>query len=359
MVWYFYDTSRMWLVLTSVLIVACPCALALVAPFTYGNMVRIFGRQGFYLKNAEVIERMASVDSIVFDKTGTITHGASKIKFIGVLNDRELAWVKVITSASTHPLSSLITKSIISHSIVEIENFKERAGHGVEGYVEGAYIRIGSAEYTDCKDPIIDSSRVFVSINDEARGYFQIETTIRPQVEDVVLKLGRRVVALLSGDSDGESNRMKGIFHNNTKLLFNQSPHEKLGFVSALQQEGSTVMMIGDGLNDSGALQQSDVGIAVSDDAGIFNPACDGILAGQQLGLLDKFLTLSKRAIVIVKIGFGISFFYNLIALSLAVGGFLTPLKAAILMPISSISVVAFSTVAVMWVAKQTFKETK
>jgi Cu+-exporting ATPase len=357
--WYFYDASRMWLVLTSVLMVACPCALALAAPFTYGNMVRIFGRHGFYLKNADVIERMASIDSIVFDKTGTITHGANTVKFVGLIDDYELAWVKILTAASTHPLSSLITKSIMSHSIVEIENFKERLGSGVEGYIKGAYIKVGSAEYTGGKDPVIDASRVFVSINGEPRGYFQIETSVRPQVGEVVSKLGKRVVALLSGDSNGESNRMKHIFQEYTKLLFNQSPHDKLGFVSSLQQSNSKVMMIGDGLNDSGALQQSDVGIAVTDNAGVFNPACDGILAGKQLGLLDKFLTLSKTSIVIVKIGFGISFFYNLIALSFAIGGFLTPLTAAILMPISSMSVVGFSTVAVMWVAKQTFKEAK
>lgn len=357
--WYFYDASRMWLVLTSVLMVACPCALALAAPFTYGNMVRIFGRQGFYLKNVEVIERMATIDSIVFDKTGTITHGASTVKFVGLLEDDERVWVKMLTAASTHPLSNLISESIATHSVADIENFKERTGSGVEGSVRGAYIKIGSAEYTASQDLDVDSSKVFVSVNGVTRGYFQIETSVRPQVGTVVSKLGKQVVALLSGDSNSESGKMKNLFPGHTKLLFSQSPHDKLGFVSSLQQTGSKVMMIGDGLNDSGALQQSDVGIAVTDNTGVFNPACDGILAGKQLGLLDKFLALSKNSLTIVKIGFGISFFYNLIALSFATSGFLTPLTAAILMPISSISVVGFTSVAVWWVANRTFKETE
>lgn len=358
--WYVYDPTRMWLVITSVLMVACPCALALAAPFTFGNMLRVFGRHGFYLKNAEVIERMAAVDSVVFDKTGTITHGAAKVRFVGVLDDQELGWVKLLTSASTHPLSNLIAKSISHITTLYVEEFKERAGKGVEGVIAGLNVKVGSASFTGFDGVITDpSSKVFVSIAGLVRGYFHIETSVRPQIHEVVAKLGKRCVALLSGDHNVDEDRMKKIFPAHTQLLFDQSPHDKMGYVSSLQQAGARVMMIGDGLNDSGALQQSDVGVAVTDDTGVFTPACDGILAGEKVGQLDQFLRLSRSATTILKFGFAISFFYNIIALSFAIGGYLTPLIAAILMPISSISVVGFSTIAVTFVANRTFNEKK
>jgi Cu+-exporting ATPase len=122
-----------------------------------------------------------------------------------------------------------------------------------------------------------------------------------------------------------------------------------MNYVSDLQRQGRRVVMLGDGLNDSGALKQSQVGIAVTDDTGIFTPACDGILQGSQLAHFNSFLRLSKSATQILKVAFGISFFYNIIALSFAVSGNLSPLIAAILMPISSVSVVGFSTMAVNW----------
>lgn len=356
-VWYVYDPARMWLVITSVLMVACPCALALATPFTYGNMLRVFGRKGLYLKNADVIERMATIDSLVFDKTGTLTHGAAQVKFIGALDDQELGWVKSLTSASTHPLSNLISRSITRNSNLTIEHFQERPGLGLEGKLAGVSIKIGSAPFTGFNGDLNDTaSKVFVSMDGQVRGYFKIETQIREQVREVVTHLGDQCVALISGDQPVEADRMKAIFPAHTKLLFNQNPHDKLRYISDLQRNGGKVMMLGDGLNDSGALQQSDVGIAVTDDTGVFTPACDGILAGEQLGNLNKFLQLATSATRILKAGFVISFFYNAIALSFAVGGFLTPLIAAILMPISSISVVGFSTIAVNWKARQIFK---
>jgi P-type Cu+ transporter len=138
--------------------------------------------------------------------------------------------------------------------------------------------------------------------------------------------------------------------------LFNQNPHDKLEYISTLQSSHSKVMMLGDGLNDSGALKQSDVGVAITDDTGVFTPSCDGILEGKKINQIDKFILLALSATSILKTGFGISFFYNLITLSFAVSGHLTPLIAAILMPISSISVVGFSTLAVNLVSKRTFR---
>ncbi len=355
--WYMHDQSQMWLVLTAVLMVACPCALALAAPFTYGNMLRVFGRHGFYLKNADVIERLAKIDAVVFDKTGTVTKGASRIEFIGALDDHEFGYVKSLTSSSSHPLSNLITKSIQLNSSTPVIDFFEKPGRGIEGKLEGQWVKVGSAEYVQFEGTLTDlASKVFVSINDQVRGYFKVETSLREGIEQLMQSLNQKEVALLSGDSDADKEKMKSIFPASAGLHFNQSPHDKLDFISKLQHDNKKVMMLGDGLNDSGALKQSDVGIAITDDTGVFTPSCDGILEGGKLSELNKFISLAKSATLILKTGFGISFFYNVIALSFAVSGHLTPLVAAILMPISSISVVGFTTLAVNLVGNKTFR---
>lgn len=170
-------------------------------------------------------------------------------------------------------------------------------------------------------------------------------------------RLGKRCAALLSGDNEADRAQMAALFQPSVQLKFDQTPHDKLDFVHLLQQQGKSVLMVGDGLNDSGALQQSDVGIAVTDDTGVFTPACDGILQGDKVNVLDKFIRLAKSSTVILKTAFAISFLYNAIALGFAVTGHLTPLVAAILMPISSISVVSFSSVAVNLTAKKYFSD--
>jgi Cu+-exporting ATPase len=122
--WYFHSPDEMWLVLTSVLMVACPCALALAAPFTYGTMLRVFGGNNFYLKNADVIERLASIDAVVFDKTGTVTYGKlPDVEFAGKLTNNEMLDVKLLTSCSTHPLSGIVSRSIIGEPTSSISAF--------------------------------------------------------------------------------------------------------------------------------------------------------------------------------------------------------------------------------------------
>ncbi|HCM77186.1 MAG TPA: heavy metal translocating P-type ATPase [Cytophagales bacterium] len=351
--WYWADAERVWLIVTAVLMVACPCALALAAPFTYGSMLRVLGNHGLYLKNADIIETMAGVDAIVFDKTGTITHGSNAIAWIGNISKDELIKVKSVASCSTHPLSILIAKSIKEKELT-LTQFDEFPGRGVQGLVEGKLIKIGSAEFTG-QQPLSDhaASRVYISIDGDIKGYFELRTTLRPGIKVLVEKLGYRVKALLSGDSAADEIKMKSVFQPYTTMAFLQSPQDKLNYISGLQKKGNKVMMLGDGLNDSGALKQSDVGIAVADDTGVFTPSCDGILSGAQLDQLDRFLDLSKSALIILKVSLGISLLYNVLGLSFAVTGHLTPLVAAILMPVSSISVVVFTTFMVNLVAQR------
>lgn len=353
--WQYTNPAEMWLVLTAVLMVACPCALALAAPFTFGSMLRVFGKHKLYLKNTDVVERLAGIDAIVFDKTGTVTHGhAPEIILQGNLTDTDLGAVKLLTGYSTHPLSKFITKSIPDPAAHSVSDFKEIPGRGIEGRIDGKTYRIGSAAFTgNAADPGNQTSTVFISINHIPRGYFTIRTSVREGISTMLGRVGKKCVALLSGDHEGDRGEMEQIFHPEATLLFNQSPQEKLHYIKSLQQKGRKVMMVGDGLNDAGALKQSNVGIAVTDDSGVFTPASDGILDGKNVHMLDKYLDLAKSSSYILKTGFAISFFYNAIALGFAVSGQLTPLVAAILMPASSITVVSFSTLAVNFIAKR------
>ncbi|GCC52382.1 ATPase [Chryseotalea sanaruensis] len=356
--WYYADSANMWLILTSVLIVACPCALALAAPFTYGNMLRVFGKHGFYLKNADVIERMAGINALVFDKTGTITQGAATVHFEGDLTQHELSCIKSLAASSVHPMSELIVKHLTMPAHWTVKNLIERPGKGIEGEVACLPLKIGSANFVGANAlPDQTSSHVFVSVSGEVKGHFTITTALRNGIKQALVNMNALPVAMLSGDNESDKLRMKQVFPASAKLLFHQSPQDKMNFIQDWKAEGKQVMMLGDGLNDAGALKQSDVGISISDNAGVFTPACDGILQGSQLTNLALYLRLAKASTTILKAAFAISFFYNIISLSFAVTGYLTPLVAAILMPISSISVVGFSSIAVGVVSRSILKK--
>jgi len=157
----------------------------------------------------------------------------------------------------------------------------------------------------------------------------------------------------LSGDNEGEKTRLEKILPKLTPMYFNQKPDDKLNFINSLQEQGKKVMMVGDGLNDAGALAQSDVGIAISENVNVFSPACDGILDASKFKQLYKYIMASKKAMKIIKLSFLLSFLYNVIGLYFAVTGQLEPVIAAILMPLSSISVVGFTTLATSVIGRE------
>ena len=173
---------------TAVLIIACPCALALSTPFTLGNTMRIFGRKNFYIKNTAVVEVLANIDTIVFDKTGTLTEaGSSGIEFIPsknaiYSNDEILPLIKSVTWHSTHPLSRKITQYLMDYNFINpIDKLMENPGEGVQGEVNGDLIKVGSKSFIDANIEINDDrkSKVFISINDEYCGYFSIKGAYR------------------------------------------------------------------------------------------------------------------------------------------------------------------------------------
>lgn len=346
-------------VLTAVLIIACPCALAMSTPFTLGNILRVFGRNNFYVKNTYAVENLSKINEIVFDKTGTITKsGNSKINFIGdALTDEDAMLIKSVTRNSTHPLSKQLFHLFDCAEINKVDNFTEIKGEGISAKVKDFEIRIGSEHFIRSGRDVSAikrnfDTRVFYAVNDSVRGFFKISNSYREGIESTVKNLAKKInLSLLSGDNEGEKINLKKIFGEKAKLKFNQSPQDKLDYIKELQSDNKKVLMVGDGLNDAGALSQSDVGIAVTEDTGSFTPACDAILEASRLNRLGDFLSYAKAGSKIIIASFIISFLYNVIGLSFAVSGMLSPIVAAILMPLSSVSVIVFTTVSTNYIA--------
>lgn len=356
-VWLFLDTHKALNVFTAVLIIACPCAIALAAPFTLGNMLRIFGKQKLYLKNVQVIEKLAKINKAVFDKTGTITTTQeSDVDYEGeVLTAQQESALKSLLRNSNHPLSRKIYDGLEEVAIVALDEFQEHTGKGIAGEFSGDFVKAGSSSFVKAhKDPYNYDTSVHISFNDAYTGKYTIKNSYRSGVKEVFDTLKNNYeLSILSGDNSGEKSYLQSLLPKNTALHFNQKPENKLDFIQKNQENDHHVMMVGDGLNDSGALAQSDVGIAVSEDINVFSPACDGILSAEKFKEIPLFLKLAKQSMKIIRMAFIISLIYNLIGLYFAVTGQLSPVIAAILMPLSSISIVVFTTISTNLISKK------
>ncbi|MAZ28089.1 heavy metal translocating P-type ATPase [Leeuwenhoekiella sp. A16] len=349
-IWLFIDATVAFNVFTAVLIVACPCAIALAAPFTLGNMLRIFGKRKLYLKESSVLELLAHIDTVVFDKTGTLTtHNKNLITYQGIsLTENEQKILTSTVRASNHPLSRALYDLLQENSICTLDDFTEETGKGITGIYKDLRVKVGSYAFVGNIKEVAATThtQVHISTNDEYKGCYVFYNNYREGMAALFSELSSTAnLVVLSGDNDGEKEFLKTQLPKNAQLKFNQKPEDKLNFIKNLQQQGRKVMMVGDGLNDAGALAQSNVGIAVSEDVNVFSPACDGIIDASRLKELSEFLRLSKKSIRIIKYAFVFSLFYNLIGLGFAVTGNLAPVVAAILMPLSSISIVVFTTI--------------
>ncbi|NCT18630.1 MAG: HAD-IC family P-type ATPase [Flavobacteriia bacterium] len=351
--WFFVNQALAMQVFTAVLIIACPCALAMSAPFTLGNTLRIFGKLKFYLKNATVIEQLSKIDTVIFDKTGTITATTkNSIYYDGIpLTQKEEGLLKNALRASNHPLSRMLYTLLKEQDSITPDVFKEYSGKGILAKWNGDQIKIGSANYVDNKGVQSKSEEkrtsIHISINNCYKGKYIFKNNYRKGVENVFKELEKQYnLAILSGDNEGEKAYLHQKLPKKTTLLFHQKPEDKLAYIQDLQNYGHTILMVGDGLNDAGALKQSNVGIAISENVNVFSPACDAILDASKLAELPSYLNMTKKAIGIIKTSMVISFLYNIVGLYFAVTGQLAPVVAAIIMPLSSISVVVFTTVA-------------
>jgi Cu+-exporting ATPase len=412
--WAFVNPALAVKSFTSVLIVACPCALALAAPFALGTAQRMLARRNVYLKNPYVLETLAEVDSVVFDKTGTLTAaGAGSVKWIGAtsaqkrsaglrpglnsqlptnapgretgapitvpregnpLSETEERWLYSMSRHSTHPLPVRIGEAIKRDYFPEpVRSFLETPGCGMEGSVAGHEIWLGSAAWLESRGVIVESSSspsnatklsegsvVHVAIDGKYRGHFVLAGAVRPEAELLAAGLSSHCeVALLSGDNEKERSRFATLLGAKAQLHFHQSPLDKLNFIRQRQQAGRTVLMVGDGLNDAGALRQADVGVAVVENISAFSPASDAIFAAGMVTRTAAVLRYARQTLRVVRVAFWISAAYNAVGIAIAASGKLSPVVCAILMPVSSVTVVAFACGAATWLARRNFNRTE
>jgi P-type Cu+ transporter len=356
--WWFHNPAITFNAVSAVLIVACPCALALTVPFSFGGVMRVFGRNGFYLKRTYVVEQLSKVDTIVFDKTGTITRNDAwdidDLKLEATAGER--AAIRAVVRHSTHPLSLSVYAFLKDAGDAEALQFTEIAGKGIEGTVNGMVVRVGSSEFVNGSadgDPC-DSSRVFVSMDGEPKGFFTVKNLYRDGLKEVISNLSIHYeLHLLSGDNDAELPTLLPLFGDASRIRFRQTPQDKLEYIRELKTKGKRVLMIGDGLNDAGALRESDCGISIADDVYHFSPACDAILDADRFHTLDRLIRFSRTGVHIVVASMILSLVYNLFGVSFAMAGFLTPVLSAILMPVSSVTVVGFVTLIVALSARK------
>ncbi len=364
LIWLQIDPTKAFTIFTAVLIVACPCALALSSPFTFGSATNILSFNHFYLKRIDGLEVLGSIKNIVFDKTGTITDPEnSKVLFNGNrLSDTDKTLILSSVRNSIHPYSKKIFSYLNdkNHDVFDTEQFEEYKGKGIHAKVNGVDIHIGSKSFIELEtgvkisSEITEKSHAFVTFNYQLRGCFEFENSIREGLSEVLNELKENYhLELLSGDNKKDGMLLGDFFDGWDHMYFNQSPQQKKDHILQLKENHGNVLMVGDGLNDAGGLQVSDFGIAVTDKVSSFSPACNGILEAKSISALNNILRFSRKSIFIIYLSFALSLMYNITGLGFAVTGNLSPLVAAILMPLSSITIMVFTTVSTRLIAKK------
>lgn len=231
----------------------------------------------------------------------------------------------------------------------------EETGKGLSGSILGRLVKIGSEKFI--KGSTVENnetgSNVYVSIDEDVKGYFTVNNNYRKGLSEIIKHLNGYDLHLLTGDNKNEEMNLRSFFGDSPNLHFNMSVHDKLDYIISLQNQKKNVLMLGDGLNDAGALKQSNIGISVSEDINNFTPACDGILESGVFEKLNRLIVFSKDSMAVIKTSFVLSLLYNIAGLILALQGLLTPLFAAILMPVSSITIVSFGVLATNFLAKK------
>ncbi|MEM8909270.1 MAG: HAD-IC family P-type ATPase, partial [Bacteroidota bacterium] len=278
-----------------------------------------------------------------FDKTGTLTERKERLVFKGHLSDFAQSAVRSLAHQSNHPRSQQIAAFFPQAPLMAVDTFRELPGQGIIGKVAGKKIAISK-----CRQG------TEVQIDGQSQGYFEHQPILRKGLKAVMAQLKSKYqLSLLSGDRNRHWTYFVDLFGGRNALHFNHRPQEKLQYIQSLQKKGAVVMMIGDGLNDAGALQQADVGLVITEDNNNFSPACDGVLSEKAFATLPRYLAYVNQSRWVIYGAYTFALCYNFVGLSYAVQGLLSPVIAAILMPLSSISIISWGILGTWLVSRK------
>jgi len=350
--WLPINPYKAFYAFTAVLIVACPCVLVVAAPFAFGNAMRWLAKKGIYLKNPDTVEKVARVDEVVFDKTGTLTEGSAHIEELyGVLNSADKTRLGELFTQSSHPVSRMMARYFSASAASNPISIKEFTGKGFEANYLGDTWRIGSRKWLVGQVGDIVSSSVCIEKNAKLVAEFSINWKFRSDLDDLFLdwELPR---SLYSGDHASSREILERWFEKEA-IHFECSPEMKLEVLKEKRESGHFPMMVGDGLNDAGALKEAWLGVAITEDVHAFTPACDVIMVGKSIHELPNFVRFCRNTLKTVKFSFLFSLVYNLVWMTFAVRGELQPILAALLMPISSITVFSINTLGIRYFARK------
>ncbi len=349
------------MVLACVFIVTCPCALAINGPLVQGLMVRYLSSFGVYIKDGRAIELAADTSHVVFDKTGTLTEAQKKISVLyeNMTEDQTSAVVATM-NGSMHPVCTALLEKFKKSNVPDAVDFKEHIGNGISAKVNGVEVRVG--RYTWLQEFMVAKPEGELDLKDSTAilldgklvAAYGFHEKLRFTVGGLIKDLAKHFqLSLISGDHNESIKEKSEIKDHIKETRFKLNPQEKADYIRNLKKDGNKVLMVGDGLNDAGALSSSHIGVAVLEEKMNFCPASDVIIEGDKLKSLGLFLNASKFGKRLIKVNMAISLIYNLFGISIAISGVLTPLFVAILMPLSRLSLLVSSVLGVQWFSRR------
>ena len=351
--WWFWPHSfeESLMVGISVIVIACPCALGLATPVATLVGLNLGAKKGILFKEAAQLETMAKVDTLLLDKTGTITVGKPEVIKEHLFEAFERRYLYSLVKSSRHPIAQGIFHFLLkegSYKEILFENFKQLSARGMVANIAGKELLGGNSklmqEYGVTISFKSDKSLFFFAVDKKVVAIYELEDKIKDDAVTLVKELHKKGISIVMLTGDQESTALRiakaiGISEVHSEL----SPEDKLSFVEKRQGEGKVIVMVGDGVNDILALGRADIGIVMGSGSDIAVEVSDVVLLNDSLTSLLATFKISQTTFNLIKQNFTISLVYNAITIPLAMAGYVIPLIAALSMSFSSLLVVGNS----------------